>query len=205
MSTSTPTPVPNHHAHYPGFAGLGGLVAALSMSTGRRPTARLAADLVDLTAADRLLDIGCGPGAAVREAARRGAAATGVDPARVMRRVARSIPARGSCRWLEGRAELLPAADGSQTVVWSLATVHHWADLDAGLAESLRVLGPGGRFLAIERLVHEGAHGLASHGWTTDQAEAFGVACRDSGFVDVTVSTHPLGRGPVLAVRATRP
>jgi ubiquinone/menaquinone biosynthesis C-methylase UbiE len=52
--------------------------------------------------------------------------------------------------------------------------VHHWHDLDAGLAEVRRVLRPSGRFLAIERQVEPGATGLASHGWTAEQAHRSG-------------------------------
>jgi SAM-dependent methyltransferase len=67
------TEPPNHHADFPGFSGLFGLIAGLSMVTGRGAVARLAADLARVAAADRVVDVGCGPGAAAREAARRGA------------------------------------------------------------------------------------------------------------------------------------
>jgi SAM-dependent methyltransferase len=48
-------------------------------------------------------------------------------------------------RYLPGSAEALPLADDSADVVWSLATVHHWRDLDRGLAETRRVLRRPGR------------------------------------------------------------
>jgi ubiquinone/menaquinone biosynthesis C-methylase UbiE len=35
--------------------------------------------------------------------------------------------------YLQGGAEALPLPDESASVVWSIASVHHWADLDAGL------------------------------------------------------------------------
>ena len=50
---------------------------------------------------------------------------------------------------MQGTAENLPVPEHSATVVWSVATVHHWADVTAGLAEVRRVLSPGGRFLVI--------------------------------------------------------
>ena len=91
--------------------------------------------------------------------------------------------------------------------------MHHWRDLEAGLAEVTRVLAPGGRFVALERLTDEGADGLASHGWTQAQAEAFADACRAAGFVDVRVelpqdSARRRGRsqrGGLIGVRATTP
>jgi len=76
MTAEQTTCVPNHHAHYPGFAGLTGLLAALSM-IGREGDAKLVEELGGLRPEDTVLDIGCGPGTAVRRAARLGATATG--------------------------------------------------------------------------------------------------------------------------------
>jgi ubiquinone/menaquinone biosynthesis C-methylase UbiE len=197
--------VPNHHADYPRFGGIGGLAAAVSMLFRRDKTTRLACDLVHLTPADDVVDIGCGPGAAAREAARRGASVVGIDPAPVMLTVARRTTRPGvPIRWLEGSAENLPLADGATSVAWGLATVHHWADVAAALVEIDRVLRPDGRLLVVERRVQPGATGHASHGWTDAQAEAFAAACRQSGLESVVVARHALRRGSVLSVLATR-
>src|SRR4051812_20625105 len=83
--------VPNHHAHYAGFSGIMGLVAATSMTFGRDGDARLAVRLGELHGGGTVVDIGCGPGVAARHAARHGATVIGVDPAPVMRRVARLL------------------------------------------------------------------------------------------------------------------
>ncbi len=198
--------VPNHHGDHPGFAGVTGVLAGLTMVLGRGRIARLACDLAAVTADDHVVDVGCGPGAAARAAARRGAEVTGVDPASVMLGMARRLTfGKPSVTWTEGMAEDLPLPDGAATVVWSLATVHHWPLLDEGLAEARRVLKPGGRFLAIERKARPGAKGLASHGWTRDQADAFADHCRDAGFTDVAVARHKPGWIPQLSVLATRP
>ena len=95
----------------------------------------------------------------------------------------------------------MPLADGAADVAWSLATVHHWRDLAVGLAEVRRVLRPGGRFLALERHTVAGATGVASHGWTDDQADAFADYSRDAGFTTVTVQRHRTSRA-VLTVLA---
>ncbi len=198
--------VVNHHADHPGFAGVTGLLVGLIMSLAGGAVARLAADLVSVVDADRVVDVGCGPGTAVREAARRGARVIGVDPAPVMLRLARTLtPNRPAITWAEGAAEDLRQPDASATVVWSLATVHHWRDVTAGLAEIKRVLAPGGRFLAIERRVCSGATGLASHGWTAQQAESFAAQCLAAGFTDVRVENHTPGRRALAVVRAVRP
>jgi ubiquinone/menaquinone biosynthesis C-methylase UbiE len=155
---------------------------------------------------DRVVDIGCGPGSAVRAAARRGAQVTGVEPAPVMRALARLIK-RDDPRvaWLAGAAEDMRLPDGSATVVWSLATVHHWMDVTAGLAEVKRVLASRGRFLVIERCVHAGAKGLSSHGWTEQQAASFAAQCRAGGFESVSIEQRTTGRHKVWVVRAIRP
>lgn len=196
----------NHHAGHPGFAGVTGLLAGLAMNVAGSAVARLVADLAAVSDADYVVDVGCGPGSAVRAAARRGARVTGVDPAPVMLRLARALTRdRSRVTWAEGTAEHLPLREGSATVVWSLATIHHWLDVTAGLAEVKRVLAGGGRFLALERQVRPGATGLASHGWTDQQAEAFAAQCQAAGFTDVRVEQHKPGRRAVYVIRAIRP
>ena len=202
MQTTHP---PNHHAHHAGFSGPGGLVAAIGFLTGRVTSAELAIELAELETGDRVIDIGCGPGVAAEAARRRGARVTGVDPAPVMLRVARLRWWRRAIAWKQGTAEQIPSGEDSADVVWSLATVHHWVDLDAGLAEVRRVLAPGGRFVALERRITDpDASGVASHGWTEQQAHTFAERCRAHGFDHVAVATHD-GRPTIVSVVADAP
>src|SRR6516225_4696205 len=203
--TTTQHSVPNHHAHYPGFAGPAGFLAGASMVLGGEGNARLAERLSELAAGDAVADIGCGPGTAVRLAARLGASVVGVDPAPVMLRLARFLTGRSAhaVRYVEGSAEALPLPDSSVSVAWSIACVHHWADLDAGLREARRVLKPGGRLVAVERLTRPGATGLASHGWTPEQAGAFADRCLAHGFTDARMNRH--GRETKVSVTAAAP
>jgi ubiquinone/menaquinone biosynthesis C-methylase UbiE len=194
---------PNHHAEYPGFRGVAGLVAALSMAFGRKGDAQLAVRLSAMGSGDRVVDVGCGPGVAARYAARRGATVTGVDPAPVMLRMARLLTwGPGEVRYAKGSAEEIPLPEGSVSVVWSIATVHHWSDIDAGLREVRRVLVPDGRLVAMERRAEPGARGHASHGWTDEQATAFADRCREVGFTDVRVERATIGRRSTVNVVA---
>ena len=200
-AATSATTAPNHHADHPGMHGVAGVLAGLSMALGGRQRVHLALELADLQLDDDVVDIGCGPGRATRAAARRAATVIGIDPAPTMLRMARAWPGRGRRRvtWRPGRAEDLPVADGAASIVWSIATVHHWHDVDAGLAEVRRVLRVGGRLVVIERWrPPSAATGLASHGWTDEQTVAFAAACVRAGLTDV----HHERRGALDSVVA---
>jgi ubiquinone/menaquinone biosynthesis C-methylase UbiE len=205
--TTSRTSVPNHHAHYPGFAGPVGVLAAVSMALGGEGNARLAVRVSELAASDAVVDIGCGPGTATRRAAGLGASVIGIDPAPVMLRLARFLARRTTPAviYLQGSAEALPLPDSSVSVAWSIASVHHWTDLDASLQEVRRVLKPGGRLVAIERLTRSGATGLASHGWTSEQATAFADRCVAHDFTGAKISQAGKGRRTKVTVTATTP
>ncbi|WP_421874312.1 class I SAM-dependent methyltransferase [Mycolicibacterium wolinskyi] len=194
----------NHHADHPGFSGVTGVLFGVMFMLVGRAKAKLAARVADVSPADHVVDVGCGPGTAARVAARSGARVTGVDPSAAMLRVAGFVTRKGDIAWREGTAEDVPVEDGTATVVWALATVHHWQDVDKAVGEAHRVLSPGGRLIAIERQSPVGATGLASHGWTQQQAESFAALCRDTGFDNVCVGTHGSGRGAVWIVSGTR-
>ncbi|MDA4107841.1 class I SAM-dependent methyltransferase [Mycolicibacterium holsaticum] len=205
MNTTPPLPV-NHHGDHPGFSGVMGAVCGVVFLAMGPKNARLVVDLAGLSERDHVVDIGCGPGSAVREAARRGARATGVDPSSMFLRIARAVTRKSAnVTWVKGTAENVPVPSESATVLWSLATVHHWQDVTAGLQEAHRVLAPGGRLLAIERQTQPGATGYASHGWTRQQAESFAAQCRSTGFSDAVIESNDAGRRPVWVVRARRP
>ena len=203
-SSPAAAPPPNHHGGHAGFSGASAYLYAAMFALKGGPAAQLAVRLSGVGPGDHVVDIGCGPGTAVRAALGAGATGVGVDPSRELLRVAGWLTRRRGAQWLEGAAESLPVPDGSATVVWSLACVHHWHDLDQGLAEVHRVLRPGGRFVAIERQVAAGADGLASHGWTRDQAERFAEMCEAAGLVDAQVELCPGGKEQRLAVLAQR-
>ena len=160
----------------------------LSLVFGRGKTANRVADLARLTPADRVVDIGCGPGTAVRVASRRCEWATGVDPDPVLLRLGRwlaSLLRRRNVSFVEGGAESLPLPDAGATVVWALSSVHHWSDRAAGLAEARRVLAPGGRIFLVERLTEPGARGHQRYGLTeVELDELEGDAIR-AGFTAV--------------------
>jgi 2-polyprenyl-6-hydroxyphenyl methylase / 3-demethylubiquinone-9 3-methyltransferase len=94
----------------------------------------------------RVLDIGCGGGLLAEEFARLGCAVVGVDPSEESLVTARRHAA-GQGLAIEFRraaGESLPFADASFDVVYCCDVLEHVADLGQVIAETARVLKPGG-------------------------------------------------------------
>lgn len=107
-------------------------------------------DLLGDVTERQVLDVACGPGFLARRLARRGARVTGIDVSQEMLRRAREH-ARSQSRALtyyEMDASQLPASwsDTYDVAVCNMAVVD-MPDLEAVLAEMVRVVKPGGRFV----------------------------------------------------------
>jgi ubiquinone/menaquinone biosynthesis C-methylase UbiE len=107
---------------------------------------RAALDALALEPSDRLLDVGCGTGAAIRSAAATVERAVGVDLSPQMVARGRELAAGiANVEIREGDAESLPFDDDSFTAVLCTTSLHHYPRPDRGIAEIARVLAPGGR------------------------------------------------------------
>jgi ubiquinone/menaquinone biosynthesis C-methylase UbiE len=201
-TNAAPNPVP------PGPAGKSvQIITAVSMTIGRGRLARAVAGAARLGPGDRVVDIGCGPGTAVRRAARVAAAAAGVDPSPLMLRLARwisRIRRSVNVSWLQGRAERLPLPDGEVSVAWAISSVHHWEDRAAGISEARRVLTPDGRLVVAERLARPEARGHAAHGLTRDQADDLAGQLAAAGFLEVRVETCRAGHRNLVIVQGRK-
>jgi SAM-dependent methyltransferase len=100
-------------------------------------------DALDLRPGDRLLDVGCGGGLLLRDAADAGASVTGLDHSKEMVELARKRAPGAEV--VLGEAERLPFADAAFTAVSMSVVFFFFADPVAVLRECARVLEPGGR------------------------------------------------------------
>ncbi|NKY52947.1 class I SAM-dependent methyltransferase [Nocardia vermiculata] len=99
-------------------------------------------------AGDRVLDIGCGNGQLTRAAARRAAAATGVDlsgPMLARARLLARSEAVDNVSFEQGDAQVFGFAPGSFDVAVSRFGIMFFADPVAAFTNIARALGPGGR------------------------------------------------------------
>jgi len=106
------------------------------------------ADLAGVTAGQRALDVGCGPGALVAElVARLGSeAVAAIDPSEPFVAAARARHPAVDVR--QARAEDIPFDSGSFDAALAQLVVHFMADPVAGLSEMARVTRAGGRIAA---------------------------------------------------------
>jgi phosphoethanolamine N-methyltransferase len=147
----------------------------------------------------RVLDIGCGVGGpSMLLAEAFGAQVTAVD---VSKNVLLSAKALARSRGLTDRIEFkvtepgpLPFSDGSFDAVFTKDAMTHIEDKHSLFSEVLRVLMPGGHFLASDWLYSEDAdQDPALRKWMGDEADAFKLDTIDeiadllvqSGFTEV--------------------
>jgi SAM-dependent methyltransferase len=174
------------------------------------PLAAVFADACGVRPGQRVLDVGCGPGALTAELVRRLGpdAVTAIDPSPPFVEAAAARFPRVDVR--TGTAEDLPFADASFDAALAQLVVHFMADPVAGLREMRRVTRPGGTVGACV-WDHGGGQGPLSVFWTAvhdlapnapaenelagthegqlvELARAAGLAAPEPGTVSVTVS-----------------
>jgi len=189
------------------------------------PWRRRTIDLLRLSPASVVLDVGCGTGDLARSLRRKGHRAVGIDLSLGMLTAARA----GGAPLIQADAVALPFGTGAADAVVSGFAVRNFADLSEVTREIGRVLRPGGRLALLE--VGEPPNRLLSLGhraWFTHVVPVLGALLSDgaayrylprsvaylpsfpefvrlladAGFTDVR--HHPLSGGIAQCVTATR-
>jgi SAM-dependent methyltransferase len=193
-------------AHHPrGAAGrVNGWVFAHRPSNRQRN--RWVVSLLDVQPAERVLEIGFGPGLAVAELARGGAGHVyGIDHSDVMLRQASGRNAAairaGRITLINASAEHLPATlDGPFDAILAVNSLGFWPAPAERLADLRRRLAPGGRIAIASQPRCPGA----TAGTSRSAADEVENLLRNAGFTQMSTATLPLSP-PVICVLAAAP
>ncbi len=101
-------------------------------------------------AGEVIVDLAGGTGDVARLLAGEGRRVAVCDPSEEMMAVGRRRTSGSGITFIEGTAEAMPFADASIDMVSVAFGLRNATNLEAGLAEILRVLKPGGRFICLE-------------------------------------------------------
>ena len=179
-----------------------------SLEVGRATSGMLQAEAevmrrLRLDTAQRVVDLGCGPGTdarAIADAMPSSGTVVGVDLSRLMVAEARrrAGTADGRIEFLVGSATGVPLAGGTFDRCRAQAIMQHVPDARGVIAEMARLLRPGGRAVTLEfdlgstiidhpdrattRLILDSITDAALDGWIGRQLPRF---LREAGFVEI--------------------
>jgi SAM-dependent methyltransferase len=186
--------------------GIGGRVAGwvLAKRSSNRKRNAWVVSLLDVARTDRVLEIGFGPGIAIRESAARASdgLVCGVDHSEVMLRQARRRNAEavraGRVDLRLATADRLPTFDAPFDKVLAVNSMGFWDDPIACLRSMRSLLRPGGRIAIASQPRCPGATAETS----AEAGEDIATRLVEAGFCDVEIETLPL-RPAVVCVLAT--
>ncbi|MFB6120061.1 MAG: methyltransferase domain-containing protein [Halobacteriaceae archaeon] len=109
-----------------------------------------AIEMLDLTAGDRVLDVGCGTGFATDALLDRTENVHGLDQSEhQLEQAWAKLGKYDPVSFVRGDAERLPYDDDAFDVVWSSGSIEYWPNPVTALRELRRVTRPGGEVLVV--------------------------------------------------------
>ena len=126
---------------------LGARVLMGAIGPGTAEEHSIALEMLDLSPADRVLDVGCGPGNFTRDFAQAApdGLVVGIDASETMLAAAVRRGGGGSLAYVRGDARALPFGDASFDAVCCFAALYLIDEPLRAIDEIVRVLAPGGR------------------------------------------------------------
>ncbi len=178
-----------------------GRLVGYAMSVKNRARSEWVLSLLNIQAADRVLEIGFGSGRDLRRVASLSTEglAAGVDHSAEMVKMARgkSIGAilAGRADIRHGSAERIPFPDACFNKAFSINAVQFWRDRRAALIEIRRVLRTGGLIaIALE------PRGASSPELALANGQVMAADLAAAGFQEVQLESNALGRAPTVCV-----
>ena len=172
--------------------GLFGRLIGRLMNRHNAKMNAFALELLELTPADRVLEIGFGGGVTLSTLIERAGFVAGIDRSQVMAERAKAQyagdVAAGRAEFREGTIEALPFEAASFDKVCTVNTIYFWRSLEVGFAEIHRVLTPGGRaVIGFLPKSHMDRMGMPRDIFTARATEDVVAALENEGFVSLRV------------------
>lgn len=192
-------------AHAKGL--LGRLIATIMAGETRQQNLR-AIEALNVQPADDVLDVGCGPGAALTELARRSeqGRVVGTDASALMVKIAheraRKAGPADRVEVVVADTRKLPFESGAFDKALCVHVIYFWTDLGPNLKEIARVLKPGGRLALLFRSADDAqaVQSFPSEVYTFRTVEEVRLALAAAGFEVAAAS----GGAPPHLLIATR-
>lgn len=193
--------------------GLLGQIVARIMARETHAANLIALDLLDLTAEDRVLEVGFGHGRTLAAAAKivtKGHLA-GVDPSDVMLGIARRLNAAairsGHMELTPGMSAHLPYADAAFTKALAVHTIYFWQRPERDLAEIYRVLAPDGRLVLGFRPSEDEAfvRNFPPEIYHIRPLAEVERLISAAGFCDISLTSRSMGGGQMVWALARKP
>jgi SAM-dependent methyltransferase len=186
-----------------------GRVTGWLMNRLNRKLTRITIQQMKLGSADRVLEVGCGAGEALRQILNQTPCqhAAGIDCSQEMieetAKKNRAAVEQGALELRHGQVESLPWPDEHFTQIFAISNFHIWDSRRVGLQEILRVLQPDGRFLLCLRRARATPRWFDQPGVTEQELAADLTLIRATGFADVQQLEIPC-RQPILLLLAAK-
>lgn len=186
--------------------GLVGTLVGHAMAIKNRERIDWAVSLLEVQATDRVLEIGFGPGVALRRIAERApdGLVAGLEVSELMieqasRRLVHEI-ATGHAELRHGSVSSLPFANATFDKALAINTMMFWPDAVAGLHEIFRTLRPGGLVLVVRQ-----PHGARDESAIRRVSEDLRAKLEEACFVDCSVQQRRMRPVTCVAVSGTKP
>ena len=176
-------------------SGLLGSLIGITMAIEHKSLHKEVVDRLGLKSNDRVLEIGFGPGTAIKLAAAKADFVAGIDPSEQMVRQAerrnRLGIKSGHIQIAKASASAIPFASENFSVAFEVNSYHHWDIPEVGLKETFRVLQVGGRLLMTLRQGHGKSNSLQQ------EAEQIAKILKNIGFEQLSCQEHHSGHGGI--------
>lgn len=186
--------------------GFIGRIAGWIMSLQNRAMNRITVEQLKIAPRDNVLEIGFGPGEAIKYLARKSQAhsISGVDPSPAMLEQAMSANKQlieaGRVVLIQGTVAALPFAADRFGKVFAVSTFHDWESRSAGLTEVKRVLENDGTLVLCLRRARKHPLPWSSPGLTSLELDEDLGLLKSCGFKDVRLISRRIRRRIVCIV-----